>query len=356
MSRSGRRERAEGGRRAGDLFIVGLPGKELGADDEALLLDVQPGGVILFSRNVESAEQLGALVAEIRRAAPGALLYCDAEGGRVDRLAGIVGPAPAGAALARGAPELARRAGRWVGESLRLFGFDVDFAPVVDLDHGEEANALDGRYLGRRPAKVVPRARAFLEGLHQAGVGGCVKHFPGLGPSRGDTHFETGLVEGEAEELAPDLEPFARLADLAGAVMVAHAVFPGLDPERRPASLSRSIASLLLRGRLGFSGVAVADDLEMLALEPWGGLAERSEAALVAGCDLLPVCHTLEAVPEVLDRLERPELAGRIAEARERLAAYRRALHEHSPAEPPDLATVRQRLAEVAVEAQAASA
>ena len=350
MSAAGR---SGGARGAAELVIVGVPSKELEPETEALLRELRPGGVILFRRNVESAEQLAALVAAIRRAAPGTLLYCDAEGGRVDRLAGIVGPAPAGAALARAAPELARRAGRWVGESLRLFGFDVDFAPVVDLDHGEADNALDGRYLGRSPAEVVPRARAFLEGLHEAGVGGCVKHFPGLGPSRGDTHFETGLVEQEAEALGADLEPFARLADLAGSVMVAHAVFPGLDPERRPASLSRPIASLLLRGRLGFSGVAVADDLEMQALDPWGDLAERSAAALAAGCDLLPICHTLDAVPGILERLERPELAGRLAEARERLAGYRRALRELAPAEPPDLETVQARLGEVTVAAAA---
>ncbi|HUF77819.1 MAG TPA: glycoside hydrolase family 3 N-terminal domain-containing protein, partial [Thermoanaerobaculia bacterium] len=137
-------------------------------------------------------------------------------------------------------------------------------------------------------------------------------------------------------------------------VMVAHAVFPGLDPERRPASLSRPIASLLLRGRLGFSGLTVADDLEMRALEPWGELPERSEAALLAGCDLLPVCHTLEAVPEILDRLERPGLAGRLAEARDRLSGYRQALREHSPPERPDLATVRARLEEVRADAQTA--
>jgi beta-N-acetylhexosaminidase len=341
-----------GARGAAELVIVGVPGKELEPETEALLRELRPGGVILFRRNVESAEQLGALVAAIRRAAPGTLLYCDAEGGRVDRLAGIVGPAPAGAALGRAAPELARRAGRWVGESLRLFGFDVDFAPVVDLDHGEADNALDGRYLGRSPAEVVPRARAFLEGLHEAGVGGCVKHFPGLGPSRGDTHFETGLVEQEAEALGPDLEPFARLADLAGSVMVAHAVFPGLDPERRPASLSRPIASLLLRGRLGFTGVAVADDLEMQALDPWGDLAERSAAALAAGCDLLPICHTLEAVPGIVERLAGPDLVDRVTEARARLHAYHRSLEARQRPEPPDLNTVRARLAEVAEEAE----
>lgn len=339
--------------RAGELLIVGVPGNELSAEDEALLREVRPGGVILFTRNVESAEQVSALVAAIRRAAPQALLYSDSEGGRVDRLAGLVGPAPAGALLARAEPELARRAGRAVGESLRLFGFDVDFAPVVDLDHGREANALDARYLGRGPEEVVARARGFLEGLHAAGAGGCLKHFPGLGPSRGDTHFETGLVEAEAAELEPDFEPFARLGELAGSVMVAHAVYPALDPERRPASLSPPVVQDLLRGRLGFSGVAVSDDLEMQALDPWGDLAERAEAALAAGCDLLPVCHTLEACPGIAERLARPDLAHRVAEARDRLAVYRRSLEALGRPAPPALDTVRARLAEVAEAAEA---
>lgn len=337
--------------RAAELLITGVPGKELDPETEALLREVRPGGVILFQRNVESPEQVGALVAAIRRAAPEVLLYCDAEGGRVDRLAGLVGPAPAAAALARAEPELARRAGRAVGEALRLFGFDVDFAPVVDLDHDREGNALDGRYLGRRPEEVIPRARAFLEGLHGAGVGGCLKHFPGLGPSRGDTHFEAGLVEAEADELAPDIEPFARLGALAGSVMVAHAAFPGLDPERRPASLSPAVARELLRERLGFTGVAVSDDLEMQALDPWGDLAERAEAALTAGCDLLPVCHTLDAVPGIVERLARPENTDRVAEARDRLAAYRRSLEELNRPDPPDIDTLQASLAEVTEEA-----
>jgi len=332
---------------AGELLIVGVAGKELSAREEALLREVRPGGVILFAHNVESPEQLSSLVAAIRRAAPGTLLYSDSEGGRVDRLARLVGPAPAGALLARGEPELARRAGRAVGESLRLFGFDVDFAPVVDLDRGQAGNAMDARYLGRGPEEVVARARAFLEGLHAAGAGGCLKHFPGLGPSRGDTHFETGLVEAEAAELEADLEPFARLGELAGSVMVAHAVYPALDPERRPASLSPPIARDLLRERLGFAGVAVSDDLEMHALDPWGDLPERAAAALAAGCDLLPVCHTLEAAPEIVQRLGRPELQERVHEARHRLASYRHHLETLGPTAPPPLHTVRARLAEV---------
>ncbi len=341
-------------RSAGELLVVGVPGPELDAESAALLREVRPGGVILFKRNVESARQLEALVTAVRREAPGALLYSDSEGGRVDRLAAIVGAAPAAAALARAPAEVASRAGRWIGESLRLFGFDVDFAPVVDLDQGREANALDGRYLGETPAAVEERARAFLEGLHAAGVGGCLKHFPGLGSSIGDTHFESGLVDRPAPELEADLAPFAGLAPSARMVMVAHAVFPALDRETRPASLSGPIVTDLLRGRLGFDGVAVADDLEMRALGPWGDLADRAEAALDAGCDALPVCHSLDAAPSVVERLERGSLGPLVERARGRLEGYRRHLARLRAAAPPapgDLETVRSQLAALRSEA-----
>lgn len=336
-----------------DLLVVGVSGKTLAPEEAELLREARPGGVILFTRNVEAPDQVSDLVAAIREAVPDALLYSDSEGGRVDRLARLVGGAPAGGTLAQAPPELSREAGRAVGESLRLFGFHVDYAPVVDLDRGEAGNAMDGRYLGRRPDDVVARAAAFLEGLHEAGVGGCLKHFPGLGPSRGDTHFEAGLVEQSAEELEEDLEPFARLGELAGSVMISHAAYPGLDPERRPATLAPPIARDLLRDRLGFRGVAVSDDLEMHALNPWGDLPERCERVLLAGCDVLPVCHTLEAAPAIVERLARPELAERVAEARARLDAYRRHLRALPGAEVPELPRVRERIARVAEEAEA---
>lgn len=341
--------RSRGG--AADLLVVGVSGKALAVEEAEILRAVSPGGAILFTRNVEAPDQLSDLVAAIREAAPEILLYSDSEGGRVDRLASLVGPAPPGEALAQAPPEVSRRAGRAVGESLRLFGFDVDYAPVVDLDRGEADNALDHRYLGRRPSEVVARATAFLEGLHAAGVGGCLKHFPGLGPSRGDTHFEAGLVEASAEALAEDLEPFTRLGALARSVMIAHAVYPALDPERRPATLSPLIAIDLLRERLGFRGVAHSDDVEMHAMDPWGDLPERCERALLAGCDVLPVCHTLEAAPEIVERLSRPDLHERVTQARDRLDAYRSHLRALAAPEPPALDAVRDRIARVADEA-----
>lgn len=340
--------------RIGELLILGIAGTRLTAEEKEILRRVRPGGLILFRRNVEEAAQLHALVADIRAAAPDTLLYCDSEGGDVDRLAGIVGAAPPGEALAQAPVGIARHAGRAVGESLRCFGFDVDFAPVVDLDRGMSGNALDSRYLGHDTESVIARARSFLEGLHEAGVGGCLKHFPGLGPSRGDTHFEPGLVESGVDELAHDLEPFAELGPLARAVMVAHAVYPALDPERRPATLSEPILGEVLRTRLDFDGLAFSDDLEMKALDSWGSLEERAEATLVAGCDILPVCHTPQAAQGIVERLARPELEARVESALARLDAYRRHLAElraQAPDRVPDLEHVREHIARVNVEA-----
>lgn len=312
--------------KAADQVFVGIPGKDLDSASAALLAEHQPGGLILFRRNVESAEQLNDLVTEIRRVLPDAVLCIDAEGGRVDRLSDIVGPAPAAGVLARHPASFSLQAGTWVAQSLRLFDLDVSFAPVVDLNRGEEDNALDGRYLGATPGDVIPRARAFLRGLHAGGAGGCIKHFPGLGGAPTDTHFKVATVMLPIEALRADLDPFDILGRLAGAVMVGHAMYPVYDAHQRPATLSPPIIGGLLRGRLGFDGLVFSDDMEMKALDEWGDLPERCEAAFAAGCDVLLVCHTLEALPDIVARLENPGFDDRRREAFQRLDRYRQRL------------------------------
>ncbi|HBL31128.1 MAG TPA: beta-N-acetylhexosaminidase [Acidobacteria bacterium] len=312
--------------RAAEQVFVAIPGPTLDPASEELLAEHQPGGLILFGRNIEDAEQLTALVADLRRVLPEAILAIDAEGGRVDRLKGLVGPAPAAGVLALHPATVALQAGTWVAQALRLFDIDLDFAPVVDLNRGEVDNALDGRYFGITPGEVTPRARAFLRGLQAGGVGGCVKHFPGLGGASADTHFNVARIDRPAEVLRADLDPFEALGRLAGAVMIGHAVYPAYDPELRPATLSPAIIGGLLRSKLGFGGVAFSDDLEMKALDAWGDLPERSEAAFAAGCDILLVCHTLEALPEIVARLETPAHAARLHEANRRLSFFRQRL------------------------------
>jgi beta-N-acetylhexosaminidase len=306
------------------VVFVGIPGLRLDAGTAAILRAQQPGGVILFQRNVGEAGELRELVRELRRCVPEALLSIDAEGGRVDRLRDVVGAAPSAALLAERPSREATRAGKWVGRALRLFDLDVDFAPVVDLDRGLRNNALDQRYLGDTARAVVARAAAFLSGLQSEGVGGCIKHFPGLGGAGEDTHFRFSVVPLARDELRLDLAPFARLAPAAGAVMVSHAIYPAYDSENRPSTLSPQVIGGILRSTLGFQGVVFGDDLEMKALDEWGSLAERCAGALASGCDALPVCHSVEALPEIAERLAAPELEGRLAGARLRIAAYRR--------------------------------
>jgi beta-N-acetylhexosaminidase len=336
---------------------VGIPGPELDARTSALLAEHRPGGIVLFGRNIKEPEQLQELVTELRSIVPDAVLAIDAEGGRVDRLKGLVGPAPAGSLLARSPTSLALQAGTWVAHSLRLFDIDVDFAPVVDLNRAQADNALDDRYLGSRPADVTARGRAFLRGLHTGGVGGCIKHFPGLGGAAQDTHFKVSVVYLPQQVLLADLDPFEALARLSGAVMVSHAIYPAYDDEKRPASLSPPIIGGLLRGRLRFEGVAFSDDLEMKALDDWGDLPVRSEICFAAGCDVLLVCHTLEALPDILARLEAPALEERRHDAHRRLETYRQrlrtlrtareyvAMMRTGPGER--LETVRQTLAQI---------
>lgn len=337
--------------KAGGVLFVGVEGPRLAEEERRLLRRVGPGGVVLFGRNVEDAEQLRALVAAIRLAVPEVVLAVDSEGGRVDRLRAIVGPAPAAADLAAAPSARARRAGRWVGASLRAFGIDLDLAPVVDLDHDRVDNALDRRCFGGTPRAVTARARAFLEGLESSGVGGCVKHFPGLGAAFEDTHRSGTVVALPRRLLARDLAPFVALAARAGAVLVSHAVYPALDPALLPASLSPAVSTILLRRELGFRGCLLSDDLEMGALSPVGGLAEVGEAALAAGCDGLLFCRRLEEAPAIASRIvRRRSLDGRLRQARGRLATLRRRLGKlrRTAPGPAELEALRRHLARLA--------
>jgi beta-N-acetylhexosaminidase len=333
--------------KGGSLLVVGVEGPRLEARERRILQRLRPFGVILLPRNVEVEGQLRALVAEIRAATPESILPLDAEGGRVDRLRKVVGPAPAAADLARRPPADARRAGRWISAAMQSLGFDLDFAPVVDLDHGIEKNALDRRCFGRTVRSVGARSRAFIEGLESAGVGACIKHWPGLGAASRDTHDLPARIELSEVAMRRESEPFRRLAMRAAAVMVGHAIYPALDDSGRPASLSPALISGALRRGLSFRGVVFSDDLEMGALAPFGDLPQRGEAALAAGCEGLLFCRQIEAAPSIAARLARPRLAARRQKAARRLDSYRRRLARlrRLAPPPPPLDEIRKRLA-----------
>ena len=309
---------------ASRLFGVGISGPSLRKIERSILERHPPRAVILFRRNIDEERQLIDLTADLR-ALPGEPFLCiDQEGGSVDRLRDLVGPFPSFrfAALAG----FARRAGELAGEACAWFGFDVDLAPVVDrrLPGAGEA-VLGERAVDEEPEAVTSASREFLRGLHSRGVGGCLKHFPGLGRAVSDTHKALPILPAGDGEREKDLAPFRALHELAGAVMVSHAAGAG---DGLPGTLSRETASQLLRGEVGFRGAAFTDDLEMGALEEFGGIAERSAASCLAGCDLLWVCSRIEEYPECVERVGREVPESRRSEASRRIDGYVEHLHE----------------------------
>ena len=284
--------------RIGQLLLIGIPGTQIDEPTRELLQTIQPGGVLLSGRNIESATQTAELTAGIRailEVPP--ILAVDQEGGRVDRLKQIYSPMPSADLLrASGDATVAARLGEITAEALRVLGFNVDFAPVLDIAVDDSVdNGLRGRYLGSTGAKVVRLAGAYLEGLQHGGILGVGKHFPGLGYSVVDSHAQLPVIDRPRdqifkEELLPYLEMFSKINARLNAVIVAHAHYPAFDgPSALPSSLSKNIVSGLLRDELGFKGLAITDDLEMGAITGTRDLREAAVMALEAGNDMMMI-------------------------------------------------------------------
>jgi beta-N-acetylhexosaminidase len=299
------------------VFGVGLAGPAIAPSERRILEAHPPWAVILFGRNIESTGQVLALTADIR-GLPGRPRICvDQEGGPVDRFRDLLGPSISFREAA--ASGVAGRAGELAGEACAGLGFDVDLAPVADrLLPGASERVLRDRCASGDPALVIRASLDFLAGLHARGVGGCVKHFPGLGRANLDTHKELPLIPPDPEEEERDLAPFEATMRSARAVMISHAA----GPDGAPASLSPARATGLLRGSLGFAGAAFSDDLEMGALSAFGSLPQRCAAAALAGCDLLFVCSRIDEYPECVEKVHRDVPPARLAEAASRLDCY----------------------------------
>jgi len=229
---------------AGQLILTGVPGKELDRETAALFRKVQPGGFILFGRNIESAPQLRKLIDDLRDlSAIEPIITIDQEGGRVSRLR-LIGQEPPSAQQLRdkGDLDLVRRHGQITGRLLRLFGFNLDLCPVLDISFDDEAdNSLRGRCYGRDVAEVVRLAGAFNDALRGAGIASCGKHFPGYSAATVDAHHDLPLIERSVDELKDnELAVFRAFADRVDSMMICHASYPSLDPARMPASMSRS--------------------------------------------------------------------------------------------------------------------
>jgi beta-N-acetylhexosaminidase len=293
---------------AGRVLMVGVPSPCLDGETAAALRRLRPGGVILFGRNLDRPADLAPLVAELRALLPPAqFLALDQEGGRVSRLRPWIGPTSSAAALAALGGAATREAALVTGKALRSLGFNLDFAPVVDLEEPGAEGAIGDRSFGTDPESVARVAGEFLDGLQETGVAGCLKHFPGLGEAAVDPHHELPVFRGSPESLASrHLLPYRRLGPRAASVMVGHGSYPDIDESPGlPATLSRSIVSGWLRGRLAYRGLVVTDDLEMGAVAPLDPDGSAAVAAVAAGCDLLLYCKELERAARARDALVR---------------------------------------------------
>ena len=277
------------------------------------LLHPSVGGVILFKRNYESAQQLAALCQEIHALrSPHLLIGVDHEGGRVQRFREGFTAIPPMRAIGQvwdehpqRARRLARDAGYIIGAELRAAGVDFSFAPVLDLDYGN-SGVIGDRAFHRNPQAVTDLAHALVLGLHEAGVSAVGKHFPGHGFVAADSHKAIPVDERCLTDIEfADLLPFRQMIDmgLAG-IMPAHVIYPRVDAN--PAGFSHKWLSEILRGQLGFEGVIFSDDLVMEGASVAGDIRQRAVAALQAGCDMVLVCNRPDLADELLAKLKWP--------------------------------------------------
>ena len=290
-------------------LMIDIAGTELTDLDCERLFHPLVGGIILFSRNYSNPEQLAALTAAIHALrTPQLLIAVDHEGGRVQRFRDGFTRLPTMAALGKlwdVDPEGARKAARQVGyvlaSELRARGVDYSFTPVLDLDYGP-SRVIGDRAFHRQPAVVIALAKALGEGLHQAGMGSCGKHYPGHGYVVPDSHIELPVDDRPFEAMQEDMEPYRQLP-LDG-IMAAHVIYNCMDCNTAVFS-SKWIS--YLRNDINFNGVVFTDDLSMAGAGVVGGMLNRVETAYNAGCDMLLVCNAPDVVGDVLDNWK-PEI------------------------------------------------
>jgi beta-N-acetylhexosaminidase len=329
----------------GQLLIVGFDGTEMTPRLRSLLTRLQPAGVILFARNIKTAGQTWRLLHNCQKCVSTRLFTCvDLEGGRVDRFRDLLGPTPAAAEVfATGDRKLFRNHGQLIGENCRALGFNVDFAPALDLAFEASRSVMSSRVVSANPRETIAYAREFLPGLRAAGVLGCGKHFPGLGAGTLDSHHELPVIEKPLKKLwAEDLLPYRMLRAQMQLVMIAHAAYPLVTKDRTPASLSKQWISGILRKRIGYRNLIVSDDLEMGAVLSAASVAQAAVEFVRAGGDLCLVCHREDyieqASKELVKTVERDsKFARRVEESVRRVLALKKKSAKllRSAKEPP---------------------
>jgi beta-N-acetylhexosaminidase len=314
------------------LLILGFEGMEMTPRLASLLKRLQPAGVILFARNIKTPEQTWGLLRECQDCVEAPLFTCiDLEGGTVDRLRDALGAAPAAAdVFAVDDPRLYRKHGQIIGENCRALGFNVDFAPVLDLAFETSRRVMGSRVVSVEPQATVAYARDFLSGLKATNVLGCGKHFPGLGEGELDSHHELPVIEKSLRAMwAADLLPYRLLRRELPFVMISHAAYPQVTKTRTPASLSKIWISDILKKKIGYRGLVVSDDLEMGAVLSAASVGEAAVESVQAGADLCLVCHREDRVLEAHEALAKAaeadrKFAKRMAESARRVLVFKK--------------------------------
>ncbi len=291
----------------GQLLLTGVPGTELDPETAARFKKLQPGGYILFGRNIQSPEQLRKLIDDLRDLSDiEPFITIDQEGGRVSRLR-LIGSEPPNAQALRkkGDLKLIEHHGKLTGQILRMFGFNLDLCPVLDLSFDDEAdNSLKGRCWGTTAKEVIHNASVFNIGLRSEGILSCGKHFPGYASAECDPHHELPVINKTLEEMeADELKPFRALLPDLDSLMTCHSHYPCWDADRPrwPASLSKNIITGFLRNQLAYEGLVMTDDLDMGAVLNEVTFEETISACIEAGNDLAMICHRVELVEKAAE-------------------------------------------------------
>jgi len=344
----------------GQMFIVSFTGTNVSADLTTLVHDYHVGGVILFSENIQDDKQLLALLNGIKALNEGdklpILISTDQEGGRISRLPSRATKFPSNLIIGkRNSATLSYQIGSILGTEMKAYGFNMDFAPVLDVVTNPQNTVIGDRSFGSNPDLVSTLGVATMKGISSSGVIPVVKHFPGHGDTSVDSHQELPVSNATLPHLHSfELLPFVKaIQNGASVVMMAHIKFPNVDPSGLPASLSEVFISDILRNELGFTGVVITDDLHMEAITKHYSVGDAAIKAVQAGADVVLVCHSLDEQEQAMNALVNAVKTGQISEERINESIKRIAMlkqHYDLTDEPSSIAAV---LSEVGTEEHA---
>ena len=305
--------------KVGQLMMIGIHGKSLNDDAKFMLNEYRVGGIILFDRNMESKDQVKTLITDINKAGKSAgltplFLGIDQEGGAVARMDDKLIKVPPAEEVGKEPVEQAAALAREVGTELKELGFNINFAPVADL------GLTYGRSYSTNPDEVVRYASAVGKSYDEAGLWYSYKHFPGIGKTDVDLHADTSIVPVSKETLlSEDTKVFVDLIKQSKpntyTIMVSHAMYPQIDPDH-PSSLSKAIITDWVRKDMGYNGVVVTDDMDMGALAKHYTFGDMAVQSILAGSDILLVCHEYEHMQEAYNGLMKAVKDGRISKER----------------------------------------